>query len=166
LEPFPGKCSRDDRPPEKRKVGSSTLPLTTRSEQAICLLTCGSVTWCRTWPPPTGARSRPPKTGCGGPLLHADCTVPMTRQWLLTNCIRWSPVTAAWPSNRQWPAFPALGSSQRFTRHSALMCPGSALSSEGSQPRNFASGCSGWPAQLRRSRVTRCLRLCQCAGAR
>jgi hypothetical protein len=42
LASFPGKCAQDDRTPEKRKVGSSTLPLTTRSEQAFCLLTCGN----------------------------------------------------------------------------------------------------------------------------
>jgi hypothetical protein len=32
---FPGKCSQDDRTPEKRKVGSSTLPLTTRTSTGI-----------------------------------------------------------------------------------------------------------------------------------
>jgi hypothetical protein len=31
LEPFPGKCSQDDRAPVNRKVGCSSLPLTTSS---------------------------------------------------------------------------------------------------------------------------------------
>ena len=62
------------RQPEKRKVGSSTLPLTTRSEQAILPSYCGNATLCRAWPLPAGARPRPLETGYGGPLLHADCT--------------------------------------------------------------------------------------------
>jgi hypothetical protein len=62
--------------PEKRKVGSSTLPLTTRSEQQFCILTCGNVILCGAWPLPAGARPRPLETGYGGPLLHAGCTAP------------------------------------------------------------------------------------------
>jgi len=38
-----GNCSKDDRAPEKRKVGSSTLPLTTTTRgDAVCPFTCGN----------------------------------------------------------------------------------------------------------------------------
>jgi len=40
LEPFPGKCSRGDRPPEKRKVDSSILSLTTSLSSRRQRLTC------------------------------------------------------------------------------------------------------------------------------
>jgi hypothetical protein len=45
-----------DRHAEKRKVGSSTLPLTTRFDQAILSLTCGAVTSGCLLPPPPDAR--------------------------------------------------------------------------------------------------------------
>src|SRR5262249_38675774 len=60
--------------PEKRKVGSSTLPLTTRSNQANLASAWDNVTsWrvCLRW---ADARRRPLKTASGRPLLHVDCT--------------------------------------------------------------------------------------------
>src|SRR5262249_41126029 len=71
------------KPPEERKVGGSTPPLTTRSEQAIWLLTCGHVTVCRALPPPPHSpprrspasalhcRPRPGRPCPSSPLLAA-----------------------------------------------------------------------------------------------
>src|SRR5215467_8816090 len=74
-ERFAFLVSRRDRAPEKRKVGGSTPPLTTRFDQAIWLLTCDNVGFCPTRPLPSDARLRPLRPGLGRPLLHADCTV-------------------------------------------------------------------------------------------
>src|SRR5215471_12703547 len=74
-ERFAFLVSRRDRAPEKRKVGGSTPPLTTRFDQAIWLLTCDNVGFGPTRPLPSDARLRPLRPGLGRPLLHADCPV-------------------------------------------------------------------------------------------
>ena len=61
---------------EKRKVGGSTPPLTTRSDQAILPSTSGNVIFRLTWPLPINARPRPLKTAAGRPLVHVECTGP------------------------------------------------------------------------------------------
>jgi hypothetical protein len=61
-------------PSEKRKVDSSILSLTTRSNQAILLFTCGNVIGGYTWPLPARARPGLSKTGRGRPLVHVGGT--------------------------------------------------------------------------------------------
>ena len=70
-----GDRGRRGRPlPEKRKVDSSILSLTTRSNQVILLFTCGNAISGHTWPPTARARPRPPKTGYSRPLVHVGGT--------------------------------------------------------------------------------------------
>src|SRR5215472_5665990 len=71
-ERFAFLVSRRDRAPERRKVGGSTPPLTTRSDQAIRLLTCGDVNCGRARPPPQDARPRPLGPLFGTLTLHAE----------------------------------------------------------------------------------------------
>ena len=62
------------RQPEKRKVGSSTLPLTTRSDEAILPFTCASAIFSCTQSLPASARPGPFKTDYGRSLVHVECT--------------------------------------------------------------------------------------------
>jgi hypothetical protein len=62
------------KPPEKRKVGGSTPPLTTTIARLSNLLTCGNATLEITAPIALPARSGPFTTAVFRPLLHVDCT--------------------------------------------------------------------------------------------
>ena len=70
--------------PEKRKVGSSTLPLTTRSIRQFCLSTCGNAIFGHTWSLPASARSGPLKTGYGRSLVHVGGTAASEAFWRQT----------------------------------------------------------------------------------
>jgi hypothetical protein len=75
---FPGKRSRDDRAPEKRKVGSSTLPLTTR-EDFVGPFTCGNgqqsgnAAWHRRRLTVQDPHNAPQLAGDGGSYVMAVC---------------------------------------------------------------------------------------------
>jgi hypothetical protein len=70
----PNKRRQLELPTEKRKVDSSILSLTTRSNQVILPFTCGNATGGHTWPLPASARPGPSKTGRGRPLVHVSGT--------------------------------------------------------------------------------------------
>jgi len=59
---------------EKRNVGSSTLPLTTSSEQAIRPMTCQNMAFKDRAVVAIRARLRPLRTAVRHRMLHADCT--------------------------------------------------------------------------------------------
>ena len=101
-----GRGAEMHRQSEKRKVGSSTLPLTTRSDQAILPVTCGNATLRYAWPLPAGARPRPLETDYG---VHY--------------CTRTARPTIAAGSRSGSPGWPRLGgvSGSRPTRRA---CPG------------------------------------------
>jgi hypothetical protein len=60
--------------PEKRKVDSSILSLTTRSQQVILPFTCGNAIFGCTQSLPASARPGPFKTDYGRSLVHVECT--------------------------------------------------------------------------------------------
>jgi hypothetical protein len=61
-------------PPEKRKVGSSILSLTTSPEKTYAALTRENVSCCGRPPTLLFARSHPLVTASRRTLVHAECT--------------------------------------------------------------------------------------------
>jgi hypothetical protein len=105
MGPFPGKRSRDDRAPEKRKVGSSTLPLTTSFNQEISLRPAETQR-SEVVPPSVHARLRPLVTVARHRMLHVDCTthgsgVSRSRCYLAAPA---APHVCAWSTSGPWSA--------------------------------------------------------------
>ena len=70
----------------QRKVGGSTPPLTTRSDQAIRLLTCGNANFGRVWPPPPRCPPETPQPRLGQSIAARGLHGPPCQPLLDARC--------------------------------------------------------------------------------